>query len=148
MWWGHQDFLRETISPSVQSVVRKVLSADKPETVLNPIPPRTILVEGLPKLTDLEFLQGLEYMLLDLLEAFKPDKVALVTGQGSGYVRVSLSYIIVYVLLGFLLCDALCFQMRHAADLQAAMDEVDGTEFDGPDGETYTIRMKPMVSIT
>jgi hypothetical protein len=77
------------------SLIRKITSG-KPESVLNPIEPRTILLEGLPSISDLEILQGLEYALLDLMENFSPEKISLVTGQGIAYIRVRICNVAVY----------------------------------------------------
>jgi len=122
VWWGHQDFTRETLSPSMNVIIRKAV-ADIPESVTNPIAERTVIVEGLPILTDLELLQGLEYNILDLFEPFHPEKVALVTGQGYGYIR-----------------------LKKSADVAVAIEDNNGAEFEGADGETYTMRMRPMAA--
>lgn len=91
VWWGHTDFKRETLSPSINSIINRSLKVTY-ESVTNPLPPRTIVAEGLPKLHDLVELQGLEYSLLDLFEEYKVVRVSLVTGEGIAYILVRVFY--------------------------------------------------------
>ena len=81
------DFKRQTLSPSINSIMNRALKATF-DSVTNPMPPRTIIAEGLPLLDDLEALQGLEYNLLDLFEEYSVKRVSLVTGAGIGYIKV------------------------------------------------------------
>jgi hypothetical protein len=89
-WWGHLDLENTILSMSVKNLIRKsVEEAQSTESYLNPTIPRTAVATGLPILYDLEELQGIEYLLLDVFEKYKP-KVSLVTGAGIGYIKVCL----------------------------------------------------------
>lgn len=88
VWWGHLDFKRETLSPAILGLMQKAMKTTF-DSVSNPMGPRTIVAEGLPKLEDLELLQGLEYSLIDMFEPYGCKRVSLVTGAGIGYIKVS-----------------------------------------------------------
>jgi hypothetical protein len=88
VWWGHVDFKREVLPPSINNIIQKA-SKVVYESVANPMAPRTIIAEGLPKLEDLEELQGLEYSMLDLFEPYQVKRVSLVTGAGIAFIKVS-----------------------------------------------------------
>jgi hypothetical protein len=87
VWWGHVDFKREVLPPSINNIIQKA-SKVVYESVANPMAPRTIIAEGLPKLEDLEELQGLEYSMLDLFEPYQVKRVSLVTGAGIAFIKV------------------------------------------------------------
>jgi hypothetical protein len=74
-------------SSSMKSLVSSRLADPLPRSVMNPMPPRTALLSGLPILEDLKNLQGIESNLFMVFEHV--ESISLIPGTEFAFVRVS-----------------------------------------------------------
>lgn len=97
--WQHTDmnlFLSGR-SEKVLSIVNDLMSAPLSESVANPMKPRTILMRGLPILSDLKILQGIEYSFFQSMKEFEPSSIALVPETQYAFIRVSHRHIFILI---------------------------------------------------
>lgn len=93
--WQHNDidlFLSGR-SSNVVKTVNELMAAPLSANTANPMLPRTVLMQGLPILSDLKMLQGIEYNFFEMFKEFpefKPSAIALVPETQYAFVRVSL----------------------------------------------------------
>lgn len=93
IWWGRDEAINERIQDDPDNPVQIQAGLEHNKTlsnVVNPMLPRTIVVENMPVTDDLHELQGLEYMIMDNLEPHNLGNISisLVRGADFGYVRV------------------------------------------------------------